>query len=141
MKDMKKMMKTIILGIETSTDACSVAIFTPEKIFAASVLQPQAHSKLLIGMVDDLLKEAGIELSEAKKVVFIGYSLPQADFEMRQLLSRMIRKNAEIEVVDYGIETDQRIAETIKRYNTFFGVRKPKFYLKGAKDYIENHLD
>ena len=86
-------------------------------------------------------QNAGIELSEAKKVVFIGYSLPQADFEMRQLLSRMIRKNAEIEVVDYGIKTDQRIAETIKRYNTFFGIRKPKFYLKGAKDYIENHLD
>jgi NAD-dependent SIR2 family protein deacetylase len=86
-------------------------------------------------------QNAGIELSEATKVVFIGYSLPQADFEMRQLLSRMIRKNAEIEVVDYGKQRDRRIAETIRRYNTFFGVRKLKFYLKGAKDYIENHLD
>lgn len=86
-------------------------------------------------------QNAGIELSEAKKVVFIGYSLPQADFEMRQLLSRMIRKEAIIEVVDYGKETDTRTAETMKRYNVFFGVRKPKFYLKGAKDYIENHLD
>jgi len=86
-------------------------------------------------------QNAGIELSEANKIVFIGYSLPQADFEMRQLLSRMIRENTKVVVVDCGKEKDERIKETIKRYNTFFGVRKPKFYLKGAKNYIENHLD
>jgi hypothetical protein len=85
-------------------------------------------------------QNAGIELSEATEVVFIGYSLPQADFEMRQLLSRMIREDAKIEVVDYGKETDTRTKETMNRYNVFFGSRKPKFYLKGAKDYIENHL-
>jgi len=86
-------------------------------------------------------QNAGIELSEATKVVFIGYSLPQADFEMRQLLSRMIRKDAKIEVVDYGEKTNSRIIETKKRYSVFFGQRKPKFYLNGAKDYIENFLD
>jgi NAD-dependent SIR2 family protein deacetylase len=36
-------------------------------------------------------QNAGIELSEASKVVFLGYSLPQADFELKQILSRMIR--------------------------------------------------
>ena len=86
-------------------------------------------------------QNAGIELSEAIKIVFMGYSLPQADFEMRQLLSRMIRKNAEIEIVDYGKATDTKIAETMKRYEVFFGNRKPKFYLEGATNYIENHLD
>lgn len=86
-------------------------------------------------------QNAGIELSEATKIVFIGYSLPQADFEMRQLLSRMTRKNAKIIVVDYGNKDDTKTAETIKRYNVFFGKRKPTFYLKGAKDFILNHLD
>lgn len=84
-------------------------------------------------------QNAGIELSEANKIVFIGYSLPQADFEMRQLLSRMVRMDAKIEVVDFGKETDTRIKETINRYNIFFGERKPKFYLKGAKNYIEKY--
>jgi hypothetical protein len=37
-------------------------------------------------------QNAGIEIAEAEKIVFIGYSLPSADFEMRQLLSRMARK-------------------------------------------------
>jgi NAD-dependent SIR2 family protein deacetylase len=85
-------------------------------------------------------QNAGIELSEAKRIVFIGYSLPQADFEMRQLLSRMVRPNAKIEVVDYGEETQARILDTMNRYNVFFGDRKPRFFLKGAKHYLENNL-
>jgi len=44
-------------------------------------------------------QNAAIELSEATKIVFIGYSLPAADFEMKQILSRMVRDTAEIEVV------------------------------------------
>lgn len=86
-------------------------------------------------------QNAGIELSEATKVVFIGYSLPQADFEMRQLLSRMIRGNAKIEVVDCGNKLDQKIIDLKKRYDIFFGNRKPEYFLKGTRDYIENHLD
>jgi hypothetical protein len=31
-------------------------------------------------------QNAGIEIAEADKLVFIGYSLPSADYEMRQLL-------------------------------------------------------
>lgn len=85
-------------------------------------------------------QNAGIELAEAERVVFIGYSLPQADFEMRQLLSRMISANAKIEVVDYGDKTNQRIIDTMNRYNIFFGKRNPEFYLKGAKDYVLNNL-
>lgn len=78
-------------------------------------------------------QNAGIELSEARKIVFIGYSLPQADFELRQLLSRMIPKDAIIEVVsqnekNVNTEISHRISlsnsETIRRYQTFFGKRK-----------------
>ena len=85
-------------------------------------------------------QNAGIELSEAERVVFIGYSLPQADFEMRQLLSRMVRADAKIEVVDYGHKRKQRVIDTMNRYKVFFGNRNPKFFLKGAKDYVLNNL-
>lgn len=66
-------------------------------------------------------QNAGIELSEATKIVFIGYSLPLADFEIRQLLSRFIRKEAVIEVVIYPGSNAQ---EEEKRYRNFFGCRK-----------------
>ena len=86
-------------------------------------------------------QNAGIELSEATKIVFIGYSLPQADFEMRQLLSRMIRKDVIIEVVDYGKKSTNKIQKTEERYNVFFGDREPTFHLKGARNYIENNCN
>ena len=64
-------------------------------------------------------QNAGIELSEAKKVVFIGYSLPQADFEIRQLLSRFISPTATIELVLYPTaHLDEE-----HRYRSFFGNR------------------
>ncbi|NBH93930.1 hypothetical protein D1638_15210 [Muribaculaceae bacterium Z1] len=65
-------------------------------------------------------QNAGIELSEATKVVFIGYSLPAADFEIRQLLSRFIRKDAKIEVVFHPTAK----TEEIDRYRIFFGDRQ-----------------
>lgn len=85
-------------------------------------------------------QNAGIELAEANKVVFIGYSLPSADFEMRQLLSRMIREDAEIEVIDFGDENNQRIKDTINRYQIFFGKRRITPYFKGAKHYVDHNL-
>lgn len=85
-------------------------------------------------------QNAGIELSEATKVVFIGYSLPQADFEMRQLLSRMIRENAEIEVVTRGPENKQSTIDLKERYKVFFGKRNPKFFYDGVTHYINNNL-
>jgi hypothetical protein len=82
-------------------------------------------------------QNAGIELSEADKLVFIGYSLPSADFEMRQLLSRMMRKNVEIVVVDYC--RDQFRKEQVEaHWRRFFGNRKLTFYFDGAKSYIED---
>jgi hypothetical protein len=84
-------------------------------------------------------QNAGIELSEAEKIIFIGYSLPHADFEMRQLLSRMVRSDAAVEVVDWGNhELDSKLVETTDRFKTFFGTRlKKPVYYKGAKAYIE----
>jgi hypothetical protein len=87
-------------------------------------------------------QNAGIELSEASKIVFIGYSLPNADFELRQLLSRMIRPDAEIEVVmQKETKTSLKIKrsndETLKRYKTFFGNRKITSYREGVVKYVE----
>lgn len=82
-------------------------------------------------------QNAGIEISEAEKLVFIGYSLPSADFEMRQLLSRMTRKTAEIIVVDYCDDADrQRNVEA--HWRKFFGNRKFTFHFEGARSFVED---
>lgn len=83
-------------------------------------------------------QNAGIEISEADKIVFIGYSLPSADFEMRQLLSRMTRKNAKIDVVDFcAIDNLSLKSEKEKQWKSFFGNREVKFHFDGASEYIK----
>lgn len=83
---------------------------------------------------------AALELSEASKVVFIGYSLPSADFEIRQLLARMVRPNASIEVVDKGDSLDDRkIIDLKSKYETFFG-RHIRIFHEGSEPYVFNNL-
>ena len=80
-------------------------------------------------------QNAGIEISEADEIVFIGYSLPYADFEMRQLLSRMTRKNAKIHIVDYRSEGNR--ADLESHWSKFFGSREIKFSFDGAKAFVD----
>lgn len=86
-------------------------------------------------------QNAAIELSEASNIVFIGYSLPFADFELRQLLARMIREDAKIEVVDAMTCKPELFTDLKKRYQTFFGKREIIFYDKGARDYIQKNIN
>lgn len=81
-------------------------------------------------------QNAGIEISEADEIVFIGYSLPYADFEMRQLLSRMTRKSARIHVIDKPSEAKR--AELMSHWSKFFGKREIKFSFDGAKSFINS---
>lgn len=106
----------------------------------SNLIMPTFLKNLLNPQYKLIWQNAGIELAEAKKIVFIGYSLPVDDFEMRQLLARMVRNDAEIEVVDFGKEDDPHIVDVKKRYEVFFGKRKPVFYLCGAKEYVERYV-
>jgi len=84
-------------------------------------------------------QNAGVELMEATKLVFIGYSLPQADFEFRQLLSRMVHKNANIHVVLYKTNSAKgrrQYTEERKRYKQFFSGRKITFQPGGVVKFV-----
>lgn len=84
-------------------------------------------------------QNAAIELMEARRLVFIGYSLPFADFEFRQVLSRMVHKDTKIDVVLWeGTEDDQKHAyqEERKRYESFFSKHEVSFEPKGVLEYV-----
>ncbi|HEY1060056.1 MULTISPECIES: hypothetical protein [Bacteroidota] len=86
-------------------------------------------------------QNAGIELAEASKVVFIGYSLPMADFEIRQLLSRCIPKTTQVEVVLYP--GSKYLNDEKERFKVFFGdriVSDDSFILKKVPDYVTELL-
>lgn len=102
---------------------------------ASNLIMPTFIKDLSNPQYKIIWQNAGIEIAEADKLVFIGYSLPSADFEMRQLLSRMTRKNAEIVIVDYCKDSQQKQIEA--HWQKFFGNRQFTFHFDGAKRYIE----
>lgn len=52
-----------LLAIETSTEACSVALLCGERIVARSEIAPRRHAELLLPMCDAVLAEAGVARS------------------------------------------------------------------------------
>lgn len=66
----QKIMQPIILALDTVTDACSVAVCTSGQIFSNFVVEPQAHSKLILSMIDELCIRAGIKLDDISAFAF-----------------------------------------------------------------------
>ena len=62
---------------------------------------PPSHIKdLSHPAINKLLDEAALEFRLAKKIVFVGYSFPEADVHFKALLKKNIRTNIELHVVD-----------------------------------------
>ena len=134
--------------------------------FDNSSTSPQLHSILITPTfmkdlnnlnIKNIWHNALLELTEASKVVFIGYSFPDADFEMRCLLKKAIMPEAEIDVVLYTEDnpeyyrnalTKNQISDKImsklslpeKRYASFFGKNEINFYYNGMEEYLQNHF-
>lgn len=58
------------LAIDASTEACSVALQVEGEIFSRYDLCPQSHSLQLLPMVDELLTQANIKLSQCDGLIF-----------------------------------------------------------------------
>jgi len=63
------------LAIDASTEACSVALqikdtFSNKKVYSRYDICPQSHSLHLLPMVDSVLSEAGIKLSQCDGLIF-----------------------------------------------------------------------
>lgn len=109
-------------------------------VLRGSLVMPTFLKDLNNFQIKLVWQNAGIELMEARKVVFIGYSLPHADFEFRQVLSRMVHKEAAIEVVLYEGHSDEqrsRFQQETARYRQFFGGRHISFDGGGVVQFIE----
>lgn len=59
-----------LLAIDTSTDACSVALHLDHEVIEAFTLAPRKHIESLKPMVEKILKEAGISLNDLDGLAF-----------------------------------------------------------------------
>jgi len=115
---------------------------------AAPRLEPFFVTPTFVKVFDDphirlTWHNAFAELSEADEVVFIGYSLPDADYHVRTLLRRAIHPDARITVVlTSGDEKKRNTPNFLRRflpaerYRTFFGKERPVFDLSGVEGYF-----
>lgn len=59
-----------LLGIETSTENCSAAVSAGGRIYGVAAVAPQRHAELILGMCDQVLRDAGIGLDSLDGIVF-----------------------------------------------------------------------
>ena len=59
-----------ILALETSTEYCSVALWQDGAVSERCELVGQKHSEVLLAMLDDLLKDAGIRVKQVDGIAF-----------------------------------------------------------------------
>ncbi|MFV0575635.1 MAG: tRNA (adenosine(37)-N6)-threonylcarbamoyltransferase complex dimerization subunit type 1 TsaB [Vibrio sp.] len=63
-------MSAKILALDTSTENCSVALMIGDQIITRSEVAPRDHTKKILPMVDEVLKEAGVTLQELDALAF-----------------------------------------------------------------------
>lgn len=135
--------------------------------FEGNLTSPQMHSMLITPTflkdlnnlnIKNIWHNALIDLTEASKVVFIGYSFPDADFEMRCLLKKALKPETKIDVVLHENDNPQyyksiledrpQVSEQIiaklnlpeKRYISFFGKDIVEFNYCGMEKYLQNNF-
>ncbi|USD64525.1 tRNA (adenosine(37)-N6)-threonylcarbamoyltransferase complex dimerization subunit type 1 TsaB [Vibrio sp. SCSIO 43136] len=59
-----------ILALDTATENCSVALLIDGNLISRSQVAPRDHTKLVLPMVDEVLKEAGIRLQDLDALAF-----------------------------------------------------------------------
>lgn len=113
------------------------------------VLDPLVISPTFVKEFDNahiemIWHNAYVDLCEANRIVFIGYSLPEADYHLRTVLKRAIRRDAHIVVVLTQKDSPPKNCEAhiqqkyaASRYRAFFGEEpRVKFEFKGVQAYF-----
>lgn len=59
-----------ILALDTATEACSAALMLDDDIREAFQLAPREHTRLILGMCDKLLADAGLALAQLDAIAF-----------------------------------------------------------------------
>ncbi|MBQ0267562.1 tRNA (adenosine(37)-N6)-threonylcarbamoyltransferase complex dimerization subunit type 1 TsaB [Providencia huaxiensis] len=63
-------MSSRILAVDTATEACSVALWCDGDIISRFAISPREHTQKILPMVEDVLAEAGMGLSQLDALAF-----------------------------------------------------------------------
>jgi len=57
------------LALDTSSNACSVAVTNGDDVIERHVIEPRQHTRILLPMIEDALEDAGLQLKELDRIV------------------------------------------------------------------------
>jgi hypothetical protein len=88
----------------------------------------------------EIWEKAHTELQEADKWLFVGYSLPEADYEFKHLLksAQMSHKNPENLRIEVVLKED---IEASDRYKALFGTKLGEICQGGLDSWVRHRLD
>lgn len=130
-----------------------------DPILQSLFITPTFLKELSTINIKNIWHNAFIELSEASKIVFMGYSFPDADFEFRYLLKKALHPDCKVEVVLVERDSKEYYKNLLKtsclplekqeefmwrvnlpcnRYDCFFGPQRVKYYYDGIEGYFKN---
>lgn len=61
---------SVILGVETSAEGCSVALVNDTELHHTYVSTPRQHTQKLLPMIDDVLQQAGCQLADVDALAY-----------------------------------------------------------------------
>ncbi len=59
-----------LLAIDTATEGCSAALLNGQQLITRMEIQPRKHAELILPMLDELLSEAGLAISQLDALAF-----------------------------------------------------------------------
>ena len=59
-----------LLAIDTATEGCSAALVNDQQLLTRMEVQPRKHAELILPMLDELLSEAGLAISQLDALAF-----------------------------------------------------------------------
>ncbi len=104
-----------------------------DNIFDTFIIPPSHLKQLNHPVISKLFDEASYEIRNTKKIVFIGYSFPEADVHIKALFKKNLQKNTVIEVIDPFL--DEKKMKNYTSLNSNVQFRKITF-----EEYIDNLL-
>ena len=102
-----------LLAIETSTDACSVALRVDNEVLRDHRVVAQQHGKLLLPMIDKLMAEAGLLASQLDALVYGQGPGSFTGVRIGVACAQGIALGADLGVV--GVSTLRSIAQGVNR--------------------------
>ncbi len=123
-----------LLALDTSSDACSVALKIGDEISEQHVVQAKEHTNILMPMIQSLLQIAGVEVQDLDAIVLgngpgsfigmrIGASVAQGMAFASSLKIVPVSSMAAVaaEVMDAHPATDVAVAQDARMNEVYFG--------------------